>query len=89
MAKRKIDNGDGAVREKAKCPISLSTFRARAKPLEVGVDSRAVIAKVREFTTGSFGWFASDKVELMVDGVPVRCQVGVTITIIGSKDADA
>lgn len=41
------------------------------------------------FSTGSFGWGASDKITIMVDGVPVKVQASVNLTVVGSKDAES
>ena len=43
-------------------------------------------AAVKEFSTGSLGWNINDKLQLEVDGKPVTVQVGLNLTIIGSKD---
>lgn len=44
-----------------------------------------VEAKPRKFKTGSLGYYASGKVTHLVDGSPVKLQVGANITICGSK----
>lgn len=44
-----------------------------------------IVAEKREFSTGSVGWNGNGKVTLMVDGKPVRCQVSLNVTVIGSK----
>ena len=43
-------------------------------------------AAVKEFSTGSLGWNINDKLQIEVDGKPVTVQVGLNLTIIGSKD---
>jgi hypothetical protein len=45
-----------------------------------------VSADVKEFSTGSVGWYYSGKMAVRVGERPVNVQVSVTITVIGSKD---
>ena len=46
-----------------------------------------VLAQVREFSTGSFGWHFGDKLTVRVGDQLVKVQVGITMTVIGSKEA--
>lgn len=39
------------------------------------------------FASGSLGWNISDKMDMEIDGVPVKVQVGINITIVNSKEA--
>lgn len=73
--------------DKPKCPITRRQFRADAKPLVVTVAGSQLTAAVKEFATGSLGWYAGDKVTVVIDGVPVRVQVGINLTVVNSKDA--
>lgn len=72
--------------KESKCPISREQFRKDAKPLVVVVDGKQIIANAKEFSTGSLGWYAGDKVVVTIDGVPVKVQVGINLTVVGSKD---
>ena len=72
---------------KTVCPISLEAFLAQAKNVEVTIDGRPCVAQVKTFSTGSFGWHHGDKLTLKVGDTLVRVQVGLTLTVIGSKDA--
>jgi hypothetical protein len=58
-----------------------SGFVATAKPLAVTLQGNAVTVDIKTFSTGSVGWYHAGKVT--IDGVP--CQVGITVTAIGSK----
>ena len=40
----------------------------------------------REFGTGSLGWYLSAKAPTKVGTVTADCQIGVNITVIGSKE---
>ena len=69
--------------------VTLAQFSAVAKPVTVDVGGSIVVAFPKTFSTGSYGWGAQGKVTLMVDGMPVVCQVGLNITVIGSKPVAA
>jgi hypothetical protein len=66
--------------------VSRSQFQAEAKAVEVVINGQPVVAEVKEFSTGSFGWHHGDKVTLKVGDKLVKVQVGLTLTVIGSKD---
>lgn len=71
-----------------KCPISRKGFLEGAKPLPITVDGQSRSpAEPKEFSTGSFGWFHSDKMTIIIDGIPVKVQMNITMTVIGSKEA--
>ncbi|MCI0376517.1 MAG: hypothetical protein L0215_02810 [Gemmataceae bacterium] len=72
---------------KTVCPISRSTFLAEAKGVEVTINGIPTLAQVKTFSTGSFGWHHGDKVTIKVGDTLVKCQVGLTLTVIGSKEA--
>ncbi len=72
---------------KTVCPVSRQQFVAEAKAVEVSINGQTVLAEVKEFSTGSFGWHFGDKVTLKVGETLVRVQVGLTLTVIGSKEA--
>jgi hypothetical protein len=71
---------------KTECPVSREVFLSQAKGVEVVINGQTVVADVREFSTGSFGWHLGDKVTLKVGDTLVRVQMGLTMTVIGSKD---
>lgn len=88
-------NGDATQRGEVKkkvCPITREQFRDNAKPTKIiishdGKEATLVAAPRPDgFSSGSEGWYAGEKVTLEIDGVPVQCQVGVNITVIGSKE---
>ena len=72
---------------KTECPISRQDFVSQAKGVEVIINGVPTLAQVKEFSTGSFGWHHGDKLTLKVGDTLVRVQVGLTLTVIGSKDA--
>jgi hypothetical protein len=71
---------------KTTCPISRAEFRAKAKPVKVVINGVEQEAEVKEFSTGSLGWYLNSKVSIEVDGVRVPVQVGMNLTIVGSKE---
>lgn len=73
-------------RRKTECPITLQEFRDGAKDVKVTLNGESVSAEVKEFSTGSLGWFFGGKVTVEINGVKVKVQVGLNMTIIGSKE---
>lgn len=71
---------------KTTCPISRQQFRTGAKPVTVVINGIPMIAEVKEFSTGSLGWYLNGKAAIEIDGVPVSAQIGMNLTIVGSKD---
>ncbi|MBI2804544.1 MAG: hypothetical protein HYX68_06120 [Planctomycetes bacterium] len=71
---------------KTTCPVTRQQFLKNAKPVEVIMDGQKMLAAVKEFSTGSLGWNISNKMTIQVGDTPVTVQVGLNLTIIGSKD---
>lgn len=71
---------------KTTCPVSREKFRQEAKPLEVKIGDQLFLADVKEFSTGSLGWYVNGKTIVNVGGTPVSVQIGLNLTIVGSKD---
>jgi hypothetical protein len=72
--------------KKTSCPISRADFRAKAKPVAVVVNNVPMQAEVKEFSTGSLGWYLNGKMTIDVGGTVVSVQLGMNLTIVGSKD---
>jgi hypothetical protein len=72
--------------KKTNCPVSRSDFRAHAKPVSVVVNNVPLIAEVKEFSTGSLGWYLNGKTSIEINGTPVSVQIGMNLTIVGSKE---
>ncbi len=70
----------------ARCPIDRGEFREKAKPVPVVINGVNLMAEVKEFSTGSFGWYLSGKVSVEVGGKPCMAQIGLNLTVVGSKD---
>lgn len=69
------------------CSITRSEFREHAKAIKVEINGIPMMAEVKEFSTGSFGWYLSGKSVIEVDGKQVSVQIGMNLTVVGSKDA--
>jgi hypothetical protein len=72
--------------KKTTCPITRADFRSKAKPVKVVINGVEQEAEVKEFSTGSLGWYLNAKISLDVDGVRVPVQIGLNLTIVGSKE---
>lgn len=72
--------------KKTTCPISRSEFRQNAKPMSVTINGVPLQAEVKEFSTGSLGWYLNGKTTVDVGGKLVSVQIGMNLTIVGSKE---
>ncbi len=72
---------------KSPCPLSQTTFLAKAEPLKISINGQEMLAEVKAFSTGSFGWYLNGKTTTMVDGKALSVQIGMNLTIVGSKEA--
>jgi hypothetical protein len=73
------------------CPITRSQFQQNASPVTIiirqaGHPDVQLTGEVKEFSTGSLGWYANGKVDLHVGDIAVKVQCGGNLTIVGSKD---
>ena len=71
---------------KTTCSVTRAEFSAKAKPVKVEINGVPMMAEVKEFSTGSFGWYLSGKTVIEIDGKTVSVQVGANLTVIGSKE---
>lgn len=72
--------------KKTNCPVSRTEFRAKAKPVNVIINNVPLLAEVKEFSTGSFGWYLNGKTSIEIDGKLVPVQIGLNLTVVGSKE---
>ena len=73
---------------KSACPLSRTQFIEKAEPVKVVINGQELVADKREFSTGSFGWYYNCKITVQVDGKPLSVQVGLNLTVVGSKEAE-
>ena len=71
---------------KTASPITRKKFAESAKPVTVTVNNIPMVAAPKEFSTGSLGWYLNGKTVIEIDGIPVTVQVGMNMTIVGSKE---
>jgi hypothetical protein len=72
--------------KKTNCPVTREEFTQTAKPVEVVIAGVPMMAEVREFTTGSLGWYLNGKSTIKVGEKLVPVQIGLNLTLIGSKE---
>ncbi len=72
---------------KSPCSLSQALFLSKAEALRVSINGQEMLAEVKSFSTGSFGWYMNGKTVVMVDGKAVSVQIGLNLTIVGSKEA--
>ena len=73
---------------KSASPVSRTQFLENAESVKVTINGQEIIADKREFSTGSFGWYYNGKINIAVDGKTLSVQVGLNLTVVGSKDAE-
>jgi len=72
---------------KSACQLSLAQFLDKAEPLKISIQGQEMLAEVKSFSTGSFGWYLNGKTVMTVDGKVVSVQIGMNLTVVGSKEA--
>jgi hypothetical protein len=72
--------------KKTSCPITRAEFHQKAQPVTVVIDGVTFPAEVKEFSTGSLGWNINGKTTVDVGGKKVSVQIGLNLTIVGSKE---
>ena len=60
----------------------------KATPLKITINGQDMLAEVKSFSTGSFGWYLNGKTVIEIDGKAVSVQIGMNMTIVGSKEAE-
>ena len=73
---------------KTACPVSLTQFLEKAEPLKITINGQEMLAEVKSFSTGSFGWYLNGKTIITVDGKTLSVQIGMNMTVVGSKEAE-
>jgi hypothetical protein len=73
---------------KTSCPVSLTQFLEKATPLKISINGQDMLAEVKSFSTGSFGWYLNGKTVIEIDGKAISVQIGMNMTVVGSKEAE-
>ncbi len=71
---------------KTTCPVTRAEYLEHAKAVEVVINGVPLMAEVKEFSTGSLGWYLNGKTTIRVNDKPVSVQIGMNLTIVGSKE---
>lgn len=71
---------------KTTCSITRSEFTEKAQAVEITINGIPMIAEVKEFSTGSLGWYLNGKSTIKVGDKTVTVQIGMNMTIVGSKE---
>ena len=71
---------------KKACTVTRQEFLDHAAAIEVTINGVPMTASVKEFSTGSLGWNLTGKMQVTLGGKTVMAQVGLNMTVIGSKD---
>ena len=71
---------------KSSCAVTRSEFVNDAKPVEVIINGIPMLAEVKEFSTGSLGWYLNAKSVVKIGEKAVTVQIGMNLTIVGSKE---
>jgi hypothetical protein len=71
---------------KTSCSITRDEFRQGAQAVEVVINGVPQLAEVKEFSTGSLDWYLNGKTMIKVGDKPVSVQIGLNLTIVGSKE---
>lgn len=91
MAKAKTTATPTGEVKKNPCPITREQFKAKAPVLTIQVNNGETgiglfTCGPKDFSTGSMGWGANDKMTVLIDGVPTKVQVTLNLTVVGSKE---
>ena len=73
---------------KSPCPVTQAQFLEKAEPLKITINGQEMLAEVKSFSTGSFGWYLNGKTVISIDGKAVSVQIGMNMTVVGSKEAE-
>jgi len=73
---------------KTSCPVTATQFMEKAEPLKISINGQDMLAEVKSFSTGSFGWYLNGKTVISIDGKAVSVQIGMNMTVVGSKEAE-
>jgi len=66
--------------------LTREQFRTHAQPMTVVINGKEYQVPRKEFSTGSLGWYLNDKIDITIDGVPAKVQIGLNLTLVGSKE---
>jgi len=71
---------------KTTCSVTRAEFLENAKAVEIIIGGVPLMAEVKEFSTGSLGWYLNGKTTVRIGDKPVSVQIGLNLTVVGSKE---
>lgn len=74
---------------KKECPVTRKAFKEGAKPIIVDIGGQKVLMDKKEFSSGTFGWFANGTLIVTIGDVPVKVSFQCQAYVPNSKDAAA
>jgi len=72
--------------KRTECPVGRKEFADQAKPVSVTINGVPHAVPVKEFSTGSLGWYLNGKQSITIGDKVVTAQIGLSITIVNSKE---
>jgi len=72
---------------KTTCPVTLAQFMADSGTVEITIAGQTLTMQAKAFSTGSFGYQHTGKLELEIAGSDVRFQVNLMLVAANSKEA--
>jgi hypothetical protein len=66
--------------------MTRSEFRNLAQDVAVSIADNRHVAEVKQFSTGNLGWYLNGKTTVKVGNELLRVQIGLNLTVIGSKN---
>ncbi len=67
-------------------PAPVVVMETSLGTIKIELNGFPLTAEPREFSTGSFGWYVNAKAPITVDGKTLQVQVGMNLTVVGSKE---
>jgi hypothetical protein len=72
--------------KKTTCPIGRQEFLEAARPITILINNVPLLAEVKDFNTGSLGWYLNTKTVIEINGQAVPVQINASLIVVGSKD---
>lgn len=75
----------GTKKETKPADITRDEFLEKSGHLPIEINGVPCVMEVKEFSTGSFGWNFTGKINVKVGNKLLPCQGGFNLTVCGSK----
>lgn len=69
------------------CPITKKQFKDNAEGIPIKIAGQDYMLQVKEFSSGTFGWFVNGSFKVIIDGTEVRVPFQVQAYVPHSKEA--